>query len=170
MTFNREFNVNDTSQLIVNGGSLTIGAGATAAQTGFKADLAGAGNVGFIFNGGTTVAPLFDLANARTARFGGTTSGTLSLASLGTNITLNFLTGSLMELSITGANQSFYEGLWTSTTLRFNGANTGVFTDHFAVTGTTLSAIPEPSTYATLIGVLALAIVLRRRRDSQSVS
>jgi hypothetical protein len=162
MTFNREFNVNDTSQLIVNGGSLTIGAGATVAQTGFKADAAGAGNVGFIFNGGTTTAPDFSLAASRTARFGGSSEGTVSLANLGTNITLDWLANSLMTLSITGANQTFYEALWTSTTLKYNGGNMGAFSDNFQVSGTTLSLIPEPS--AALLSALGVLGLLRRRR------
>jgi hypothetical protein len=144
-TFNREITLTGNGTFTVNGGNLTITGGATAAETGFKSSGA-ATTGGFFFNGGTTVAPYFNLVtDARTAKFGGTTAGSLSLASLGTNITLDWLSGSLMTLTITGANQAFYEGLWTATTLRFNGANSGAFSDYFQVAGSTLSLISGSS-------------------------
>jgi hypothetical protein len=163
-TFNREIVLTGDGTFTVNGGTVTITAGADASQTGFKSSGA-ATTGGFFFNGGTTVAPDFSLAVARTAEFGGTTAGSLSLASLGTNITLDWLSGSLMTLTITGADQTFYENLWTNTTLQYNGANVGAFSDNFQVSGSTLSLVPEPSTTALLLGGLALAGVLKRRRS-----
>lgn len=75
---------------------------------------------------------------------------------------LNFGTGSTGALTVTGQNQTYYEGLWTAGNLKFNGTNTGAFADHFLVTGATLTVIPEPSSLVLLsIGGICL---LRRRR------
>jgi hypothetical protein len=148
--FTREIILTGDGTFTVNGGTITVtSASAISTEIGFRS-IGPATTGGFFFNGGTTTAPYFNLVDARTAKFGGTTAGSLSLASLGTNITLDWLTGSLMTLSITGADQSFYEGLWNAPTptLTFNGANTGAFSDHFQVTGSTLSLISGPSVAA----------------------
>jgi hypothetical protein len=160
-TFNREITLTGDGTFTVNGGSLSITAGADASQTGFKSSGA-ATTGGFFFNGGTTTAPDFSLAASRTAYFGGSSAGTVSLANLGTNITLDWLADSLMTLSITGADQTFYEALWTSTTLKYDGGNIGAFADYFQVSGTSLSLIPEPS--AALLSALGVLGLLRRRR------
>jgi hypothetical protein len=75
--------------------------------------------------------------------------GTLRLGVNGTGY-LNFGAGSTGALTVTGANQTYYEGLWTAGNLKFNGANTGAFADHFSVTGATLTLAgdSEPSPLA----------------------
>lgn len=94
------------------------------------------------------------------------TGGSLTAGSLSTNGSsrINFFTGSTGTITITGFGLSDYETLWTQTRLRFDGGNVGSFADHFVVTGSTLAVIPEPSTYAALFGLAALALVVYRRR------
>lgn len=94
--------------------------------------------------------PLFDVTNA------GLAFGTNN------NSFINFSLGSTGTLAVTGANQTFYQSLWNSNDLRYGGTNTGLFSDHYQVTGNILSVIPEPS--AALLGGLGLFGLLRRRR------
>ncbi|MCC5846444.1 MAG: PEP-CTERM sorting domain-containing protein [Verrucomicrobia bacterium] len=79
----------------------------------------------------------------------------------------NFEDGSQASLTITGFTATDFENLWTTgSRLRFDGGNTGTFSEHFQVSGSTLTVIPEPGTLA-LFGLagLALAISQRRRRN-----
>lgn len=82
-----------------------------------------------------------------------------------TNTVIDFsplATGTLTITTIDGLTG--FESLWTQNRLRFNGANSGSFSDHFQVSGNTLAVVPEPSTYAALLGALALGLVAWRRR------
>lgn len=156
MTIGRDLVVRNGGALIVNGGTLT------GIEQIFTQSFASAA-FGYFFNGGSTTADNFQLDTAGTVTFGGTTAGDLNLlVGLGNGVTLNWETGSLMELGVNGADQTFYEGLFTSGDLLFEGSSTGTFGDHFQVSGDTLSLVPEPGSLALLsLGGLC---VLRRRR------
>lgn len=81
----------------------------------------------------------------------------------GTSSYINFTSGSTGTLAITGYDLAAYTALWNANDLRFAGANSGAFADHFQVSGNTLSVIPEPST-ALLSGSFLLMALVRRRR------
>lgn len=63
-------------------------------------------------------------------------------------------------------SQAEWETQWTNGKLTVDGANVGNFSDHFTVSGDTLTYVPEPGTYALGLSVLMLlyAGVRRRRR------
>jgi len=114
--------------------------------------------------GGTLGDP--DSVGTRMVNFGlGTgsvTAGTLET----TNMSMDWLSGSEFSLTasaITGAASSF-SGLWDVGILTVDGGQTGNFTDNFAVSGDTLSLVPEPSTYPLIFGGLALGLAMIRRR------
>lgn len=67
--------------------------------------------------------------------------------------------GTTVPLSISGFS-------YTGSSLNFNltGANQWIMLTEVTFTGSTASAIPEPSTYAALAGVAALGLVAWRRR------
>mgnify|MGYP005844962735 CR=1 FL=1 len=166
------------SSIIVNGGTLTIGRnlinrnegtftvnGGTVTGIGslFTQNFASASN-GWYFNGGSTTADQFRLDTAGTAFFGGTSPGSLDLlVGLGNGVTLDWAGGSRMELTVAGADQAFYEGLYSGGTLLFEGGNGGAFGDTFSVSGSTLTLVPEPSSAALTLGALALGLLRRRR-------
>jgi hypothetical protein len=165
-TFEREITMSGGSQFIVNGGSLTVNTNSSdATLSGFRTGTDGGT---LQFNGGTTVANYLNMTDATSVVFGGTTAGSFSLDSLAfdplnlPNVTLNWLSGSKMSLTVTGQNQAYYESLWTDSRLQFNGANTGSFGDHFVVSGATLTLIPEPASLG-LLGLGGLALLRRRR-------
>jgi hypothetical protein len=183
-TFNREITLTGNGTFTVNGGNITITGGATAAETGFKSSGA-ATTGGFFFNGGTTLAPTFDLAVARTAKFGGTTAGSLTLTSLGSNINLDWLTGSLMTMTITSSAPFWAQTEWDAGRLMFNGSNKAAlsgllwsdainpsiglgggnywnYNDSTQTLG--VAFIPEPT--GALAGLLLGLGLLRRRRSS----
>jgi hypothetical protein len=93
-------------------------------------------------------------------------SGSFSTSSLATDntSTINFIDNATASFTVAGYTQSDYEILWTDTVLKYNGGNTGTFSDHFQVTGSTLTAIPEPSTFA-LMGIVLGAFGLSRMRN-----
>ncbi|MCC5849738.1 MAG: PEP-CTERM sorting domain-containing protein [Verrucomicrobia bacterium] len=76
---------------------------------------------------------------------------------------INFLAGSGGALTIAGFASSNYETLWNQGRLQFDGGNTGTFSDHFQVSDSTLTVIPEPSTLV-LLGITGLAWVVNQRR------
>lgn len=157
MTIGRDLIVRNGGSLIINGGTVT------GIDQLFTQSFASAA-AGYFFNGGSTTADNFELDTAGTATFGGTTAGSLNLLTgLGNGVTLNWLSGSLMELTVAGADQAFYEGLYSGGDLLFEGSNAGVFGDNFEVSGSTLSLVPEPSSLALL--AMSGACILRRRQS-----
>jgi hypothetical protein len=170
-TFEREIVLSGFSQFIVNAGTVTVNTNsATAANSGFRTGTDGGT---LRFNGGTTVAPYLNMAHPTGVVFGGTAAGSLALTEANgnglaldpanlPNVTLNWLSGSQMSLTVAGRNQAYYETLWGSSRLQFNGGNTGAFGDHFVVSGETLTLIPEPASLS-LLGLGGLLMLGRRR-------
>ena len=150
-----------------NGSSFTITGGTATIGGEIRDNGFGTGNATIQFNGGTTTADSFNFPVAgESVTFGGSTAGSLELTvALGTVAPLDWLGGSLMELTIAGADQAFYEGLFTSGDLLFEGSNAGSFGDNFQVSGSTLSlaVIPEPSALALLAGGLLVGALRRQR-------
>lgn len=119
------------------------------------------------FSGGTTsIANDLNFASSGLLRFGVGAVGSLTANVLngGASVNMDWISGSLMSLTITGADFAFYEDLYIDGNLLLDGANASPFADSFQVSGSTLSLIPEPSTFALLAGVLALTSVMLRRR------
>jgi hypothetical protein len=156
----RDLIIRNEADFTINGGILTI------ADQILTQGFASAFN-SLNFNGGTTTADNFQFDTAGTATFGGTTAGSLTLnTSLGNGVTLDWTSGSLMALTVAGADLAFYQGLYSASSgnqLRFEGSNSAAFADNFSVSGSTLTIIPEPSTFA-LLGLAGLVVVLFRRR------
>lgn len=116
-------------------------------------------------NGGTLTTIVFGRAGATgqmNISAGSVIFGALPTFGTAAANFINFTTGSTGTLTVTGANQTFYEGLFATQDLRYNGSFAGSFTDNFVVNGSTLSVVPEPS--ALLLGGLGLLAGLRRRR------
>ena len=96
-------------------------------------------------------------------------NGTVSFASelLGGNGSfIDFLTGSGGALSITGFTSANYASWWDSGFLRINGvagAPAGFNSSDFLVTDSTLTLVPEPSTWALLAVSLTTLAIFRRR-------
>lgn len=57
-----------------------------------------------------------------------------------------------------------WETLWNAGQLTLDGGNTGTFASNFNVSGSTLTLVPEPSTFALLSGLLGFTWVMLRRR------
>ena len=150
-----------------NTGVFTIDGGASFTQVNDKNVLIGNG-------GGTGTINLIDgtlALNTTTAGivFG---SGLLNIsggtAILGmlptmTNGDIVFSNASTGSLSIFGADMAYYEGLYAAGDLIRTGG-TGTFATDFSVAGTTITAVPEPSSAAALLGLAGLALVFRRRK------
>lgn len=168
------------------GGTLNINSGGAVTSTGATAGgirfwignaAAGVGTVnlfdGGSFNGGSFTdfrlgrdngSGIFNILGG-TATIGDSTilfdrNNTDTANGTGTSY-FNFSIGSTGSLTVTGATAATYEGWFTNGDLRHGGVNTGNFADHFAVTGSTLTAVPEPS--AALLGLLG-GLALRRQR------
>lgn len=156
--------------LIVNtGGTFTIDGGSISGIDQFITQAFSTAANGFFFNGGSTTADNFQLDTAGTATFGGSTAGSLSLLTgLGNGVTLDWTSGSLMSLTIAGADLTYYQGLYTANTLRFEGSNANPFASNFQVSGDTISlsvaSIPELSSLA-LLGFAGLIAFFCRRRS-----
>jgi len=162
-------NSDKTSTWNINGGTVDA-SGATG--NGVKFWLANTGgDTGIInMNGG-----LFDGSGLTEFIFGrGGATGEFNIAGgsviigdstpeINANDKLNFTAGSTGSFEVTGWTSSDYEALWNDGKLTYAGGNSGDFTDHFNVNGSTLTAVPEPSS-AALLGLGGLALILRRRK------
>ncbi|MGE9295864.1 MAG: PEP-CTERM sorting domain-containing protein [Puniceicoccales bacterium] len=85
------------------------------------------------------------------------------------NLQFNFTSTALNSTIVIDAgffDETEWAAKWADGTLTFDGGNVGSFGDYFTVAGDTLTltSVPEPSTYALIGGILALALVMTRRR------
>lgn len=96
-------------------------------------------------------------------------SGTLTAPTIGGTVgTMNFVSGWTGSVNIADLNAAGWETM-LATTLggsTFDGVDITAanFDDNFVVTGSTLTIVPEPGTYALIGGLLALGYVMVRRR------
>ena len=156
-----------TDSVFNTGGTLTVSGGTfTSLGTFGNASFHGSGGTSN-FDGGTTSLNTVDFGGGTgTLNFGGSTAGTVSAASLAGSFTLDWSDGSLMKLTVAGADLAYYQGLYSSGDLLFEGANSALFGDNFQVSGSTLSLnlIPEPSTFSLLVGLLSMGLIRRRKK------
>ena len=181
-----------TSTVNVSGGNLSLAEGGSivGGSTGTSTTLLNIS--GGTVSSGVTGRLTLTRSNDRATITGGTTTfgtgvnsitngarltfglgnGTVSFASelLGGNGSfIDFLTGSGGALSITGFTSANYASWWDSGFLRINGVAgaPGAFnSSDFLVTDSTLTLVPEPSTWALLaVSLTTLAIFRRRRRN-----
>ena len=151
-------------------GSLTINTGATYNNNGKFYVGNGPGGNGTVNLDGGTLAVAASTDDTVFGREGGTgllsiTAGTATFSNLLTmsNGSIVFSNDSSGSLSIVGADLTYYSNLYTAGNLSRTGG-TGTFATDFNVSGTTLTAVPEPGTYAMIGGILAFAYVMLRRR------
>jgi len=178
---NRDTIVNEAT-LAINGGTFQVGrdlkisgTGSALTVSGGQLDVAdeirdagfGTGNAVLSFNGGTTTATSFNFSlPGESVTFGGSTAGSVTLSdNLGTVSPINWLSGSLMEFTVAGADLSFYQTLYGNGDLLFEGSNADPFGNNFQVSGATLSLIPEPASLA-LMGLGGLLMLGRGRRQA----
>ncbi len=153
-------------------GSLTINTGATYNNNGkFFVGNSTNGNGTVNLDGGTLAVDT-TAANTVFGRDGATgllniTAGTATFTDLltMTDGSIVFSNDSSGSLSIVGADFTYYSNLYTAGDLSRTGG-TGAFATDFNVSGTTLTVVPEPGTYALIGGMLALGYVMVRRRSA----
>jgi fibronectin type 3 domain-containing protein len=109
------------SSFTVNGG--VINGNLTTSEIGARSFQGNAKTLNF--NGGTTTAYRLDLAGANTVfNFGGTSEGSLTAtnfaAAIGSNSFMNFLSGSLMTVALSGADE-WAAAQWAAGKLTYNG-------------------------------------------------
>jgi hypothetical protein len=188
--------VNIGGNFVMSGGTLSVGRDTLMAKLGgtftmsdglletvdFGADIAADdGGATINLNGGTIQATgdlkLYGDTNPNTFTLGGSTVGSFTAINLvGTvgNYTINWLSGTLMTMNITGM-ATWAETEYNAGRLLFNGQNnvglgltwteaTSGGTQIWNYSGTTLSVIPEPSTWALLSVGLGVMVLFRRRR------
>jgi hypothetical protein len=194
---------------VTGGGNLTVNGGNIISDTNDAFGSAGFGGNGTLnFNGGTTTAGRLTFqGGSDLATFGGSSAGTASFTDWGAddnadrnndnNITIDFLSGTGMTLSMGGATRAleiggntatvaWAEELWNNDQLLFDGQSAsdltiawsdasssasglggGVyfdFTPNGTFGGDLTLAVPEPSTFALLAGLLGFTCVMLRRR------
>jgi autotransporter-associated beta strand protein len=180
-------------KLFVNGSlassAVVVGSGATLGGTGTLSHVAtinsgghlapgdsstGSGVGTLTFTGGLTLQAGaiydFQLGNSASDKIvvnGGTLAGlTSGVVTLNLTNSGGFTTGTYTLFDFTGATNSNFDAGDFSVGTAISG-----FSSSLAISGTTLvltaSAIPEPSTYAVLVGATALAVAAWRRRRVQ---
>jgi len=151
------FSVVNNATFTMNGGMFNVGGGFA---TGFAPSGTLNLNAGTITAGGDLGGKLGNL----TVNFGALGAGSLSVTGVAADvnsIVYDWAAGSLMALTIAGADQTFYENLFTAGDLLFEGSNAGAFSDNFVVSGETLSLVPEPASVTT--GLMGLVFLIGRR-------
>ncbi len=183
-----DINVNGTTVFNLNSGTVIAGQNGTAGNFGNNATTPGGV---WNLNGGTLTAYTLRYRDVSTMVLGGTTAGSATFTNgwAGTNHTqsnvrINWLTGSLMALTIGVddwaenewvANRMFFNGqssmdfgglTWADATNSSVGLGGGTYFDWDGSTNTlALAVVPEPSTYALLAGVAGLgSLAVRRHR------
>jgi len=178
-------NVNLGRHLLLNQSSFTISGGTLTGDTDTDLGTRAFNNTGTMnFNGGTVSVFRLDFSGSgTTASFGGTSAGSVTANSfLGANVSLNFLTGTLMDLSFTDV-ADWAETQWDADSLLYNGQDSsslglswndvttvgfgdGSFFEYDDGTNTlSLAVIPEPApvTLFLLAGLAGLFLYRLRR-------
>lgn len=192
---NRSISLTGNASLTVNGGNVTMDTSISA--TGFLGvNQLAAGNNTITFNGGSTSANFLAFGNNASIprlrlSLGGTTAGSFTAVdfqALSANEVIgarriNWLPGSLMEMTIANGNSTWAETEWAAGRMTYNGTGVGVLgnwttvtttgfgdSTRFSMTGNTLSIVPvpEPAALAAvgLIGLLILGRVRRQRLEA----
>jgi lysophospholipase L1-like esterase len=108
---------------------------------------AGTATVSLLSGSFTTAATAAQVnANATISIVDGTASFGGTFSTIAETAQIDFTSGGTGSLSITGADLAYYEGLFDDGNLSVDGDETGVFADHFSVSGTgtnlTITSIP----------------------------
>ena len=167
---------NGTSTININSGGSMDFSGASGNGKGLYLGNASSTATGIInVNGGFLGgAPLTDIVFGRSSARGevNISTGSILFGAAPTfesgfiNFTSDY--GDSASLRVIGQNEAYFQGLFTAGTLRFQGGNTGTFSDHFQVNNDTLIvAVPEPSA-ACLLGAGLTALLIRRRHRSHA--
>lgn len=93
---------------------------------------------------------------------GGTASFSMK-PTIGANGAIDFDANNLGTMTITGADEAYYQGLYAAGTLTHGGVGGGVFTENFNVTGSTITAIPEPATLGMVAAFGGAMLFIRRK-------
>ncbi|HAV12143.1 MAG TPA: hypothetical protein DCX06_01425 [Opitutae bacterium] len=162
----------DTIGIDATGGTITINGG-TLSSRKFASNFNAAGT--YNLNGGIIRGGDFGSINAKgvVLNFGVGSVGSVLFESFNsTNVTIDWSPKSLMSLTITDSDQSFYEALYRQGSLLFAGSNKFPFSDNFEVSGSTLKKvdIPELSNCSLLFGLLTFAWSLSRANGGKQVS
>ena len=153
---------NSTYDLNISGG--TVSSGVTG-----RLSLARATDRATITGGTTTFGNGANSITSGARLTFGLGNGTVSFAAAPTisgAAFIDFLTGSGGALTITGFTSTNYASWWDSGFLRINGvagSSGGFNSSDFVVTDSTLSLVPEPSTWALLAVSLTTLAIFRRR-------
>ncbi len=175
------FTVNNNVALIEGANSsFTVNGGTVLVDGSFGTPNFAGGGAAFL-NGGTLTGDTLNYRHGWTLTMGGSTAGSATFDDFGgdnhnnSNISMDWLSGSLMSLTIT-SSADWAETYWDAGQITFDGDDFSALGDWSTVNGTifawdggtntlSLAAVPEPSTYALLAGMLGLTWVMLRRRS-----
>jgi len=159
---NLSLNTSTGSATIGSSASKTILAGEDPAGTGFYQDL----KMGFTSTG-ATISFTADVSSRSsdyedwTLSFAGSGTGTVDVKFNGTSLGTATFTGSETVFSFDSTSLSSDAGTTGVFLLTANTVTSNLLFDNVQLGGT---AVPEPSTYAAILGVLALGFAAYRRR------